>query len=219
MIELIIFDWDDVITLGAKEGYFACYHAALLEVGVVLSPAEEKKRILARWGQPFREELNELLKEHAELVGKAVEVFEKTYWGDTFINSLRVQDGVIELLPRLREKYALAVATGNHLKMLGKIIQRFEIPEVFAQIVTSHEIDPNKTKPHPYMLQKIMETQQVSPAETIFVGDAQPDVEMAQNASVEPVVVLTGHLTSEAAERLGAKYIIEDVTKIEEALS
>ena len=68
------------------------------------------------------------------------------------------------------------------------------------------------------MLKKIMETQQVDQAETIFVGDAQPDVKMARNAGVEPVVALTGHLTREEAGKLGVKYMIENVTKIEEGL-
>jgi hypothetical protein len=64
MIKLIIFDWDDVFTLGSKEGYFACYHKAINDVGVFLSPEEEHKRILAKWSKSFREELKELLKEH-----------------------------------------------------------------------------------------------------------------------------------------------------------
>ena len=67
MIKLIIFDWDDVFTLGSKEGYFACYHKAINGVGVHLSPEEEHKRILAKWSRTFREELKELLKEHPEI--------------------------------------------------------------------------------------------------------------------------------------------------------
>ena len=59
-IKLIIFDWDDVFTLGSKEGYYACYHQALEGVGVQLKPEKERKRILTKWGQSHREELKEL---------------------------------------------------------------------------------------------------------------------------------------------------------------
>jgi len=38
MIKSIIFDWDDVITLGSKVGYFKCYHQAAVGVCVELSP-------------------------------------------------------------------------------------------------------------------------------------------------------------------------------------
>jgi phosphoglycolate phosphatase-like HAD superfamily hydrolase len=41
---------------------------------------------------------------------------------------------------------------------------------------------------------------------------------MAYNAQVTPIVVLTGHLNKEAAEKLEAKYIIPDVTQLESIL-
>jgi hypothetical protein len=50
MIELIIFDWDDVFTLGSTDGYKKCYHAAVSGIGINLSPAEEMKRMQAKWG-------------------------------------------------------------------------------------------------------------------------------------------------------------------------
>ena len=59
-IKLLIFDWDDVFTLGSKEGYFACYHETLIGLGVNLNAKEERKRILKKWGQPHQEELDVL---------------------------------------------------------------------------------------------------------------------------------------------------------------
>ncbi len=41
MKKLIIFDWDDVFTLGSIKGYYASYHAALDAVDVHLTPDEE----------------------------------------------------------------------------------------------------------------------------------------------------------------------------------
>ncbi|MCR4334361.1 MAG: HAD-IA family hydrolase [Patescibacteria group bacterium] len=221
MIKLLIFDWDDVITLGAKDGYFACYHKAINGVGVFLSPDEEKKRILAKWSKPYREELKELLKDNLDLVDKAVQMYEKEYWGDTFVDSLTAVTGINELLIKLKEKYILAVATGNHPKMLKeRIIPHFNIPDVFAQIFSTFEIqDVNKMKPHPYMLEKIMKDQNCLPDETLFIGDAKTDVLTAQNAKVEPVVVLTGHLSKREAQDLKVKHIINDITGIETVLN
>ena len=34
MIKLLIFDWDDVITLGSKEGYYQCYRKTIKEFGI-----------------------------------------------------------------------------------------------------------------------------------------------------------------------------------------
>lgn len=220
MIKLIVFDWDDVITLGSKEGYYACYRETLKELGVLLDEDELHQRIQRKWGQPFREELKELLLEKPQLVDKANELTEKKFWGDTFVHALSEVTGVNAMLKELHETYTLAVATGNHPKMLrDKIMPSFHIPDVFSQIITSFDIPLDKTKPDPYMLEQIMNTQGFTSAETIYVGDATNDVIMAQQAHVEPIVVLTGHLTRMKAQQLGVTTIIPKVTDLEAVLA
>jgi phosphoglycolate phosphatase-like HAD superfamily hydrolase len=220
MIKLIIFDWDDVFTLGSKEGYIHCLHETLVKLNVHLDPEEEHKRIQQTWSKPHREELKNLLKEHPELIDKACEIYEDLFFNGEFVTSLTLVQGCNELLKKLKGKYVLAVATGAHPKVLKKkVFPKFGIPDVFSDIVFTYEIDdPEHHKPHPYMLEKIMKDQHTKPEETIFVGDAKNDVIMAQNAHVTPVVVLTGHLTKEEAEKLGVKYIILDVTHLEKIL-
>jgi len=221
MIKLIIFDWDDVIVFGSKEGYYNCYRETLLELGVVLDEKEMDIRIRRRWGQPFRIELNELLIEKPHLLDRACKIFyEKKFQGTAFVDSLKEVEGVNELFLRLKEKYLLAVATGNKLDMiLVIIIPKFHIPNVFDQIVTAHDnIPEGKSKPDPYMLQLILEKQGIESSKAIFVGDAENDVQMARNAGVEPVVVLTGHLSKNQAEKLGVKCILPDVTMLEQIL-
>lgn len=220
MIKLIIFDWDDVITLGSKEGYFKCYHETMAELGVFLDPEEERKRILAKWGKSQLEELRELLKERPELVGKAHEIYERKLFGNTFVDELRINSGTVDLLKKLSSSYKLCVATAVNPKLLNEVVTpKFNIPQVFSQIVFSCEIsDPEKQKPHPYMLKEIMRTQKIKPEETILVGDSKAEVIMARNASVLPVVVLTGHLSKEEAEELKAEFIIEDVTSLPSVL-
>ncbi len=220
MIKLLVFDWDDVIILGAKEGYYVCYRETLKEFGIVFSEEELHRRIQRKWGQPFREELEELLIEHPELLKKACEVYEKKFWGDTFLRALKEVEGANTVLETLSRTYILAVATGNHPRMLSeKIMPSFRIPNVFRQILTAFDVPPARMKPHPYMLETIMNTQGVSSDETLYIGDAANDVLMAQRAHVEPIVVLTGHLTRMQAEQLGVKTIIPTVTDLPDILA
>lgn len=212
MKKLVVFDWDDVVTLGSKEGYYACYRETLNALNIVLPEDELHKRIQRRWGQPYQEELRELLLERPDLLNQANKLFEEKFWGDVFVRELREVPGANELLTYLSSKYTLAVATGNHPDMLKKkIFPRFNIPDVFAQIVTAYDVPPEKTKPDPYTLEQIMKTQQCTPSETIYIGDAENDAKMAQNALVEPIVVLTGHLNRREAEKLGVKQILPDI--------
>lgn len=219
MIKLIIFDWDDVFTLGSKEGYFACYHEALIQVGVHLTPKEEEKRIVAKWGKSHIEELRELLKEHPELIKKASQIYEENLFGNTYVGHLKIVPGSREFLIRLAKKYTLALSTGIHPKVLIKrVMPKFGIPNVFSQIITSYDIDASKTKPHPFSVEEIMRRERVAKNETVVVGDSWSDAQMAFNAGVIPIVVLTGHLDRHKAMELGITHIVEDVTKIEPVL-
>ncbi len=220
MIKLIIFDWDDVFTLGSKEAYIKCLHDTIVDLDVRLSPEEEHERILSTWSRPHRDELANLLRERPELLDKAVKIYEEKFFGGTFVNALRFVDGGIDLLNRLKDKYILAVATGAHPKILKEqVMPKFAVPNVFAQIISGYDIDdPEKHKPHPYMLQEIMRTQKVGAEETVYVGDAKKDVQMARNANVRPIVVLTGLLSRKQAEALGVKDIIPTVSTLDQVL-
>lgn len=217
MIKLIIFDWDDVFTRGSIDGYYKCYHEAVQGVGINLSPEEEDKRIKAKWGTNHREQLRELLKENPELLDKAVEIYEHHLFGTTFVDCLTIVPGSQEFLKNLAKHYKLAVATGAHPHILKeRLMPKFGIPDVFSHIISVYDLDdPAHGKPHPFMPNKIMEAESITKSETIMVGDAASDMQMAWNAGIEPVAVLTGHLSEPEAEKIGVKYIISDVTQLE----
>jgi phosphoglycolate phosphatase-like HAD superfamily hydrolase len=220
-IKLVIFDWDDVFTKGSTDGYLKCYHEALVGVGVALSAQEESKRIEAKWGQPHREELKELLKENLDLLDKACEIYEGHFFGNTFVDCLSVTPNSKELVERLSKKYILTVATGINSNILHeRVIPKFKFPNVFTQIVSAYDIDvPSMAKPHPHMAELILNQQGISADETILVGDAKNDMLMARAAGITPVAVLSGHMTREDATSLGVKHIISDVTFLEKVIS
>ncbi len=216
MVKLIIFDWDDVISIGSKEAYYSCYNQAAISVGKQFDEQELRNRINRKWGRPHKQEVAELLKENPELVDKATEVYEKCIFTDIFLRHLSLIPGSMESLVELSKNYKLALATGVHPKLLPIVMNKFGVdPNLFVQIVTSYDLaDKNRGKPYPDMAVQIMQTQQVKPEETIIVGDAEGDVVMAQSAGVKPVVVLTGRLTEKQANKLGVEYIIKDITQL-----
>lgn len=220
MIELIIFDWDDVFTLGSTEGYKKCYHQAVVGVGMNLSPEEEMKRMNAKWGASHVEELAELVKDKPEMLDTAVRIYEENLFGNTFVDCLSIVPGSVELLSHLATKYKIALATGVHPKVLrDRVMPKFNIPDIFSQIITAYDLDdPTHAKPHPYSGQTIMQTQGVLPEHTVMVGDAKNDVLMGQAIGAIPIVVLTGHLNREQAMGLGVEHIIPDVTHLEAIL-
>ncbi len=216
MIKLIIFDWDDVFTIGSKEGYFACYRKALDVVGVTLPEKEFRNRIVQLWGQSARREMENLLREHPQLVDKAIEVYINALLGETFTHEITLLPGSIDLLLRLQKKYILALATGIDPHNLKKIITKFSVPDVFSEIIFSSDLtDPMNAKPNGFMVEQILKRTHVNATEAVMVGDAANDMLMGKNGGVLLVAVLSGHLTRREAEELGVHHIIEDVTKLE----
>jgi phosphoglycolate phosphatase-like HAD superfamily hydrolase len=221
MIKLIIFDWDDVFSIGSKSGYYQCFQAMLDELGIKMHHDEMKKRLTPLWGMPYPKLVEELLHDRPELVEKGCKIYYKHRTGETFLNNPYLIPGGNEVLESLHKKYTLAIATGGLAHILKEnFFPRFNIPDVFSEIISVHDLeDTSLAKPHPHIIQEIMRRTGFKPDETIMVGDAKNDVVMAQKAHVTPVVVLTGHLNQKEAEKLRVKYIIQDVTKLETVLN
>lgn len=219
-IKLIVFDWDDVFTLGSSDGYYASYQKAIESVGVNADAKLLKDKVVELWGRPHKQVIASILADHSTLVDKAAEMYEKYIFSGIFISHLQLVPGSIELLNRLRKNYSLAIATGIHPKLLKEqIMPLFKIPEVFDEILTSYDlVDKSKGKPYPNLLLQILDTLHCSPEEAVMVGDASGDVRMALSAHVVPIVVLTGQLNKQEAENLGVTHVVNDVTEIESVL-
>lgn len=213
--KLIIFDWDDVFIIGSKHAYIACYLQVLKDLNIKMSRKDAQKIIIDMWGKSYQAVVENLLVKSPELTSKGIKLYEKYCFSDTFYNKLKFIDGGNKAIETLSQKYTLALATGQDPKIFEHVVRKFGIKNKFAKIVFSCEIkNANKQKPHPYALKKIMKDLGFKPHETVFVGDAENDMLMAKNAHVIPIAVLTGHLTKPQAQKLGVKYIIDNVTKL-----
>lgn len=217
MIKLIIFDFDGVVIIGSNEGYITCYHKALEAVGVILDHDEERRRILARWGKGYKQQLAFLLEERPQLLEKAIAAYEYLYHNTTtFEAKIQLVPGAEETLERLSRSYTLAIASGMMRKSMEQLLKKFSLKEYFTHVFTIDDVtDLTHMKPSPYMVQEIMKLTNNTPEEALCIGDAVGDMVMAKAAGVTPVAVLTGHLTREEAEKLGVKHIIADITKLE----
>ncbi len=99
----------------------------------------------------------------------------------------------IELKPFAREaveychgRYKLALAT-NRGDTTPVVLERFGFTELFE--IAIHAKTLAQPKPHPIVIETILDTLQVEPEEIILVGDSQVDVETAKNGGIKCVIV------------------------------
>ncbi|CAM4148924.1 HAD-IA family hydrolase [Kerstersia similis] len=103
---------------------------------------------------------------------------------------LRLFDGVPELLADLGGQGArLAVATGKSRVGLDRVIRGFGLEGVFE---ATRCADETHSKPHPAMLNELMEELMVAPEEVLMIGDTSHDMRMAANAGVHGLGVSYG---------------------------
>lgn len=114
--------------------------------------------------------------------------------------------GAQSVLNILKERgYLLAVATGKSAAGLASDIEYLQLQDYFSVTRTA---DQTIVKPHPRMLEEIMDVTQVLPSKTLMVGDGIVDIQLANNAHVDAIGISADPEQREALLAQGAKQVI-----------
>ena len=117
-------------------------------------------------------------------------------------------EGAKELLHELRRRgYKQAVATGKGRRGLNLAIERSELGKCFHATRT---VDECFSKPHPQMLDALMDNLVVVPARTLMIGDSSYDLQMAKNAGVQSLAVTFGAQSKEKLLTYNPKEIFDE---------
>lgn len=207
---LIGLDFDGVVVTGSNDGYVACYHRALADVGVTLDTGVEWQRVRAGWGTGHVRQFESLLAERPELVEAAARAWEDHVGSDAFWDKVRLVDGAREAVARMASAVPVAIISGARKEHIERLLKRDRVVGVSA-VYSSYDVPTDLRKPHPHQLRLAIERFGARPDGTAYVGDMANDLRMARAAGALPVAVLTGGLTREAAEAEGAALVVEDI--------
>lgn len=95
--------------------------------------------------------------------------------------------GVAESLEVFRQQgYLLAVATGKGRHGLDRVLQGRGWLDYFD---ATRCADETASKPHPLMLEELLQTFSVDASQALMVGDSTFDLQMANNAGIDCVAV------------------------------
>ncbi len=120
------------------------------------------------------------------------------------------------LIKRLNQQgYFLGVATGKSRKGLNKVLTTTELDEYFH---ATRCVDECHSKPHPEMIEQLMDYLGVTPNKTLMIGDTSHDIQMAHNAGAHSVGISHGAHTSEALAACQPKAIVNDLHQVEKWL-
>lgn len=115
-------------------------------------------------------------------------------------HELKLFDGVAELIVELHAAgFVLTVATGKSRQGLNRAMTHCGLGRYFSATRCADECF---SKPHPQMLEELMQEFDVPPARVLMIGDTTHDLLMAINARVAGLAVAYGAHSAEALDAL-----------------
>ena len=137
-----------------------------------------------------------------------IKLFEE-YYNEHCLSDLVVYDGIAKLLESLKDDFILAVATNANSQYAHKMLNHVGLAHHFKTILGYDSV--KNPKPHPEMVNKILDIHKVSNQNAQLIGDSHKDIMAATNAGVDSVLVNWGFSNHE-------KDAIETVEELEKRI-
>lgn len=185
--KLLIFDWDGTL-MDSVARIVDCLRKASEEVfGEELRHKDELKDVI---GLGLREALMQLHPNATDLqIEKMSTAYRYQYLEVNQTHSVLFQ-GVEALLNNLEQQgYWLAIATGKGRQGLDQVL---EITGLGSRFHVTRCASETFSKPHPLMLEEILEQLGMNVRDALMIGDTEYDMEMAKNAKMDSLGVSYG---------------------------
>ena len=206
-IKLIVFDWDGTL-MDSEAHIVACMQAAIADLSLEARNDEQVKNII---GLGLHEAVAGLYPEADDALVRSIADAYRTHWlGSDHQSALF--PGVEETLQLLKQEgFRMAVATGKGRSGLDKVLRETGLSPMFDATRCS---DETRSKPHPLMLEQIMQELRFSPAQTLMIGDTEYDMEMASNAGAHAVAVAYGVHACPRLQRHAPLTCLDQITEL-----
>lgn len=207
----ILFDLDGTLT-DSSEGITRSIQYALQELGRPVPPTEELYPCI---GPPLMASFLDRLGVEDELEAeKAVALYRKRYVKKGHIEN-KVYDQMFPTLEELKKQgHTLFVATAKPHVQAVPILDHFDLSSYFKTIYGSELDGRNQEKTD--LIATILKEENLSPEDTIMVGDREYDMRGARNNDVLPIGVSYGFGSVEELEESGAAYVAQTPFQITE---
>ena len=192
-IQFIVFDWDGTL-MDSEAQIVSCLHAVIADLQVAPMDDDTVKNVI---GLGLKEAIDTLVPGRDERFHQSFVDFYREHWFKSESSSLFY--GVRETLEFLKQQnLLLGIATGKARRGLERVLGETGLDGFFD---ATRCADEAPSKPHPQMLLELMAALDVTPGQTVMVGDTEYDMELATNAGAGKIAVSTGVHSEERLQR------------------
>ena len=126
-------------------------------------------------------------------------------------------DNAANLIKQLHQQdYFLGVATGKGRRGLDNVLKQTQLADFFH---ATRCVDECHSKPHPDMLEQLMDYLGVTPDKTLMIGDTSHDLNMANNAKADCVAVTHGAHDIDTLQDCDPKFIAKNLHQVQQWLT
>jgi len=205
---LLVFDWDGTL-MDSADCIVACVQETIDELGL---PKREPQEIRSIIGLSLAESVETLYPDEDPAVYRQVIDGYRQRWLGREPAYYPPFPGAEEALATLQEAgYLLAVATGKSRRGLDKSMASSGFGHFFD---STRCADEAPSKPHPSMLEQLMNELETAPEATLVIGDTDFDLLMARNAGATAVAVTYGAHPRERLEAATPLAFFDDLRQL-----
>lgn len=208
---LVVFDWDGTL-MDSTNGIVSAIQGACRDLDLPVPTASEASWVI---GLSLESALRRAV---PQLTTALLPRFMERYRTHYLLRDpdLKLFDGIDGLLSGLVERNVqLAVATGKSRLGLNRVLATTGLGRFFNATRTA---DETFSKPHPAMLQELMDELGVEPDRMIMVGDTSHDLNMAANAGVHSLGVTYGAHSPQELLGCSPQALVNDVASLSDWL-
>jgi len=131
------------------------------------------------------------------------------FYAETPLVHTRPYPGILELIAELvRKKIKMVVLTNKPDPVAQKVVAGLFPQGSFASV--RGEVSGKPRKPDPACVWEMLVEMDITPADVIFAGDSEIDIETAVVSGCFPLGVSWGYRPRKTIEQAGARWIIEE---------
>ncbi len=184
--QLLVFDWDGTL-MDSQARIVSCFRAAITDMGLEERNHEQLSNVI---GLGFREALLLLYPGDGEGFHNDLVDRYRHYFLSVDETPSDLFEGAMVMLEDLNQQgYFLAIATGKGRYGLDIALNESGAKHLFH---ASRCADETRSKPHPQMLEELIDYFGVETEQVLMIGDTEYDLEMANNAKVHAIGVTYG---------------------------
>ena len=203
---LLVFDWDGTI-IDSASAIAECIRGAAADLGLRVPTPEQASHVI---GLGLQDALRGAVPDlPAERVGEFVARYRDHFRASE--GSMGLFGGMRELIESLSASRTLGIATGKSRRGLERALDATALRPYFRASRCADETHP---KPHPAMLQELMDELRMGREEALMIGDTSHDLEMARAAGVDAVAVTYGAHAEQGLRACAPKACVASVADL-----